>query len=67
MDSLIAIKHFAAQQRFRPIMLTMTTTTVGLVPLWIGGGINVGTYGNWNNFWITLCHSSYTTFCTRDV
>ena len=29
----------AAQQRFRPIMLTTATTTLGLVPLWIGGGV----------------------------
>ena len=29
----------AAQQRFRPIMLTTATTTLGLIPLWIGGGV----------------------------
>ncbi len=28
----------AAQQRFRPIMLTTATTALGLIPLWIGGG-----------------------------
>jgi len=50
MDSLVALKHFAAQQRFRPIMLTTATTTVGLILLWIGDDINVGTYGNWNYF-----------------
>jgi len=30
---------FAAQSRFRPIVLTTTTTVCGLVPLWIGGGV----------------------------
>lgn len=34
-DAVVA----AAQQRFRPIMLTTATTTLGLVPLWIGGGV----------------------------
>jgi len=29
----------AAQERFRPIMLTTATTVCGLVPLWLGGGI----------------------------
>ncbi len=29
----------AGVQRFRPILLTTATTTFGLVPLWIGGGI----------------------------
>jgi multidrug efflux pump subunit AcrB len=29
----------AAQQRFRPILLTTATTSFGLIPLWIGGGI----------------------------
>ena len=29
----------AAQQRFRPILLTTATTAVGLIPLWIGGGL----------------------------
>jgi multidrug efflux pump subunit AcrB len=28
----------AAQQRFRPILLTTATTMGGLVPLWLGGG-----------------------------
>jgi len=28
----------AAQQRFRPIILTTATTSLGLIPLWIGGG-----------------------------
>jgi len=28
----------AAQQRFRPILLTTATTSLGLIPLWIGGG-----------------------------
>lgn len=28
----------AAQQRFRPIMLTTATTSLGLIPLWLGGG-----------------------------
>ena len=28
----------AAQQRFRPILLTTATTVCGLVPLWLGGG-----------------------------
>ncbi len=28
----------AAQQRFRPIVLTTATTALGLIPLWIGGG-----------------------------
>ncbi len=28
----------AAQQRFRPILLTTATTALGLIPLWIGGG-----------------------------
>lgn len=28
----------AARQRFRPIMLTTATTSLGLIPLWIGGG-----------------------------
>lgn len=28
----------AAQQRFRPIMLTTATTVLGLIPLWLGGG-----------------------------
>ena len=34
-DAIVA----AAQQRFRPIMLTTATTTLGLIPLWIGGGV----------------------------
>ncbi|MGA1871854.1 MAG: efflux RND transporter permease subunit [bacterium] len=29
----------AAQQCFRPILLTTTTTICGLIPLWIGGGV----------------------------
>jgi multidrug efflux pump subunit AcrB len=29
----------AAQQRFRPIMLTTFTTSLGLLPLWLSGGI----------------------------
>jgi multidrug efflux pump subunit AcrB len=29
----------AARQRFRPILLTTATTSLGLIPLWIGGGI----------------------------
>lgn len=29
----------AAQQRFRPILLTSCTTTLGLVPLYLGGGL----------------------------
>jgi len=33
-DAIVA----AAQQRFRPIMLTTATTALGLIPLWIGGG-----------------------------
>ena len=28
----------AAQQRFRPILLTTATTIGGMLPLWIGGG-----------------------------
>jgi multidrug efflux pump subunit AcrB len=28
----------AAQQRFRPIMLTTFTTSFGMIPLWLGGG-----------------------------
>ena len=39
MDNLLALEYFAGQQRFRRIKLTTATTTVGLVPLWIGGGI----------------------------
>ena len=34
-DAIVA----AAQQRFRPIMLTTATTTLGLIPLWLGGGV----------------------------
>ena len=34
-DAIVA----AAQQRFRPILLTTATTTLGLIPLWIGGGV----------------------------
>ena len=29
----------AAQQRFRPILLTTATTSLGLIPLWVGGGV----------------------------
>ncbi len=29
----------AAQQRFRPILLTTFTTSCGLLPLWFGGGV----------------------------
>ncbi len=29
----------AAQQRFRPILLTTFTTTLGLIPLYLGGGV----------------------------
>jgi len=28
----------AAKQRFRPILLTTATTSLGLIPLWVGGG-----------------------------
>jgi len=28
----------AASQRFRPILLTTATTSLGLIPLWVGGG-----------------------------
>ncbi len=28
----------AAEQRFRPILLTTATTSLGLIPLWLGGG-----------------------------
>ncbi len=28
----------ASQQRFRPILLTTATTSLGLIPLWVGGG-----------------------------
>ncbi len=34
-DAVIA----AAKERFRPILLTTATTVVGLIPLWLGGGI----------------------------
>ncbi|MEO1712633.1 MAG: efflux RND transporter permease subunit, partial [Bacteroidota bacterium] len=34
-DSIIA----AAQQRFRPILLTTFTTVLGLIPLYLGGGL----------------------------
>jgi len=34
-DAIIA----AAQQRFRPILLTTFTTTLGLIPLYLGGGL----------------------------
>ena len=34
-DAIVA----AAQQRFRPILLTTCTTTLGLVPLYLGGGL----------------------------
>lgn len=34
-DAVIA----AAQQRFRPILLTTFTTTLGLIPLYLGGGL----------------------------
>jgi multidrug efflux pump subunit AcrB len=30
---------FAAQSRFRPIVLTTATTVCGLIPLWLGGGV----------------------------
>jgi len=29
----------AAQQRFRPILLTTFTTVLGLIPLYLGGGL----------------------------
>ena len=34
-DAIVA----AAQQRFRPILLTTCTTTLGLIPLYLGGGL----------------------------
>lgn len=34
-DGIVA----AAQQRFRPILLTTFTTTLGLIPLYLGGGL----------------------------
>ncbi len=30
---------YAAQSRFRPIVLTTATTVCGLIPLWLGGGV----------------------------
>ena len=33
-DAILA----AAQERFRPILLTTFTTSLGLIPLWLGGG-----------------------------
>jgi multidrug efflux pump subunit AcrB len=30
---------FAANERFRPILLTTFTTSLGLIPLWFGGGV----------------------------
>ena len=35
MEAIVA----AAQQRFRPILLTTCTTTLGLIPLYLGGGL----------------------------
>ncbi|MEM7102070.1 MAG: efflux RND transporter permease subunit [Bacteroidota bacterium] len=34
-DAIVA----AAEQRFRPILLTTATTTLGLIPLYLGGGL----------------------------
>lgn len=34
-DSIV----FAANERFRPIILTTCTTVFGLIPLWLGGGL----------------------------
>jgi len=33
------LRYAAAQQRFRPILLTTFTTTLGLIPLYLGGGL----------------------------
>jgi multidrug efflux pump subunit AcrB len=30
---------YAAQQKFRPVLLTTFTTVLGLIPLYIGGGL----------------------------
>lgn len=37
-ENLLNIVRASAEQRFRPVMLTVVTTVVGLIPLLIGGG-----------------------------
>lgn len=38
-EASVAAIVTAAQQRFRPILLTTCTTTLGLIPLYLGGGL----------------------------
>ncbi len=49
----------AAQQRFRPILLTTFTTTLGLIPLYLGGGLMWNRWRFrlwWDYYWLRLLH-----------
>ena len=49
----------AAQQRFRPILLTTCTTTLGLLPLYFGRRADVGADGGGHHGGLTFCHCDH--------
>ena len=49
----------AAQQRFRPILLTTCTTTLGLIPLYLGWWPDVGADGGGHHGGLAFCHCDH--------